>query len=75
MEQEHITPENAVTRVVIMAGDGQGGPFLEALLEGETPAEELTEQDFSSWQETVRKMFREAYDQEPESVIIHVEDI
>jgi hypothetical protein len=61
--------------VHITAGDGDGGPYAKVMLELERDsADEVTLAECGEWREAIRTLFREGFGEDPEQVIVYVDE-
>lgn len=60
--------------VHLIAGDNNGGPHAEAVLDLDREAESLTDTEIDEWREAVAKLHNQAHGEYPQSIIVWIED-
>jgi hypothetical protein len=60
--------------VHLIAGDANGGPYAQAVLDLDRDAESLTDAEIAEWREAVKTIYREGFNKEPEQVIVYVDE-
>lgn len=61
--------------VHLLAGDGNGGPYIDATLTLDRESDAITDDECATWRENVKDAFYAAFGEDPEAIIVYVDEV